>query len=135
MTDSTPARERVEARLRAGDRRFKQLEARIDASDQQVKEHLSQQDEHLRRQDEKIDVLVAAVEKIQTNTQSMVDTWDGGARVVRTMCRLAEAWRFAVRHVALPVVAGSTAGVILLRYVQHEPIPDWAHVVLKMLIG
>ncbi|MBU9380628.1 hypothetical protein [Burkholderia gladioli] len=135
MTDSTPARERVEARLRAGDRRFKQLEARIDASDQQVKEHLSQQDEHLRRQDEKIDVLVAAVEKIQTNTQSMVDTWDGGARVVRTMCRLAEAWRFAVRHVALPAMGVGTVGLIVVRYMRHEPIPDWAAAVVKVLIG
>ncbi|WP_257744611.1 hypothetical protein [Burkholderia glumae] len=124
----TPSNDFVERRLRAGDQRFKQIQARIDASDEQVRAHLSEQDR-------KIDAIAAAVGKIETNTQSMVDTWEGGARVVRTMCRLAEAWRFVVRHVALPVVGGGTAGVILLRYVQHEPIPEWAHAVLKMLIG
>ncbi|MCM2483360.1 hypothetical protein ACVCIC_04910 [Burkholderia glumae] len=124
----TPIYDGVERRLRAGDQRFKQIQARIDASDEQVRAHLSEQDR-------KIDAIAAAVCKIETNTQSMVDTWEGGARVVRTMCRLAEAWRFVVRHVALPVVGGGTAGLILLRYVQHEPIPEWAHAVLKMLIG
>ncbi|ACR28724.1 hypothetical protein EFP18_23675 [Burkholderia glumae] len=123
-----PTNDVVERRLRAGDQRFKQIQARIDASDEQVRAHLS-------AQDRKIDAIAAAVCKIETNTQSMVDTWEGGARVVRTMCRLAEAWRFVVRHVALPVVGGGAAGVILLRYVQHEPIPEWAHAVLKMLIG
>ncbi|MGS1036105.1 hypothetical protein [Burkholderia glumae] len=124
----TPIYDGVERRLRAGDQRFKQIQARIDASDEQVRAHLSEQDR-------KIDAIAAAVCKIETNTQSMVDTWEGGARVVRTMCRLAEAWRFVVRHVALPVVGVGTAGLILLRYVQHEPIPEWAHAVLKMLIG
>ncbi|WP_186113944.1 hypothetical protein [Burkholderia gladioli] len=135
MSETAPPRERVEARLQAGDRRFKKLEARIAASDQQVKAHLSQQDAHLQRQDEKIDVLVAAVEKIQTNTQSMVDTWEGGARVVRTLCRFADAWRFMVRNVAVPVLGLGTIGVIVVRYMRHEPIPDWASAVVKVLIG
>ncbi len=118
----------VERRLRAGDQRFKQIEARIDASDEQVRAHLSEQDR-------KIDAIAAAVGKIETNTQSMVDTWEGGARVVRTMCRLADAWRFMIRHVALPVAGVGTAGLIIVRYVRHEPIPDWAAAVVKVLIG
>ncbi|MDN7549063.1 MULTISPECIES: hypothetical protein [Burkholderia] len=128
MTDNASAPARVEERLRAGDRRFSKLEQRIDASDAAVKAHLQ-------RQDEKIDAIVASVSLIQTNTQSMVDTWEGGARAVRALCRLADAWRFLVRHVAGPTIAFGTVGVIVFRYIRHEPIPDWASAVVKLLLG
>lgn len=128
MTDNASAPARVEERLRAGDRRFSKLEQRIDASDAAVKAHLQ-------RQDEKIDAIVASVSLIQTNTQSMVDTWEGGARAVRALCRLADAWRFLVRHVAGPAIAFGTVGVIVFRYMRHEPIPDWANAVVKLLLG
>ncbi|HDV6364633.1 TPA: hypothetical protein ACK3Q6_001586 [Burkholderia cepacia] len=128
MTDNASAPARVEERLRAGDRRFSKLEQRIDASDAAVKAHLQ-------RQDEKIDAIVASVSLIQTNTQSMVDTWEGGARAVRALCRLADAWRFLVRHVAGPTLAFGTVGVIVFRYIRHEPIPDWANAVVKLLLG
>ncbi|WP_069705182.1 hypothetical protein [Burkholderia seminalis] len=128
MSDNASAPARVEERLRAGDRRFSKLEQRIDASDAAVKAHLQ-------RQDEKIDAIVASVSLIQTNTQSMVDTWEGGARAVRALCRLADAWRFLVRHVAGPTVAFGTVGVIVFRYIRHEPIPDWASAVVKLLLG
>ncbi|WP_254212752.1 hypothetical protein [Burkholderia multivorans] len=128
MTDNVSGNARVEERFRAGEKRFSRLERRIDASDEAVREHLQ-------RQDEKIDSIVASVSKIQTNTQSMVDTWEGGARVVRALCRLADAWRFLVRHVAGPAIAFGTVGVIVFRYVRHEPIPDWANAVVKLLLG
>ncbi|KVS52265.1 MULTISPECIES: hypothetical protein [Burkholderia cepacia complex] len=128
MTDNVSGNARVEERFRAGEKRFSRLERRIDASDEAVKEHLQ-------RQDEKIDSIVASVSKIQTNTQSMVDTWEGGARVVRALCRLADAWRFLVRHVAGPTIAFGTVGVIVFRYMRHEPIPDWANAVVKLLLG
>ncbi len=128
MTENASTRTRVEERLRAGDRRFSKLEQRIDASDEAVKEHLQ-------RQDEKIDAIVTSVSLIQTNTQSMVDTWEGGARTVRALCRLADAWRFLVRHVAGPTIAFGTVGVIVFRYIRHEPIPDWASAVVKLLLG
>ncbi|KVV30257.1 hypothetical protein WK78_00615 [Burkholderia cepacia] len=128
MTDNASAPARVEERLRAGDRRFSKLEQRIDASDAAVKAHLQ-------RQDEKIDAIIAGQATIQANTQSMVDTWEGGARVVRALCRLADAWRFLLRHVAGPTIAFGTVGVIVFRYMRHEPIPDWASVVVKLLLG
>ena len=128
MTDNVSGNARVEERFRAGEKRFSRLERRIDASDEAVREHLQ-------RQDEKIDSIVASVSKIQTNTQSMVDTWEGGARVVRALCRLADAWRFLVRHVAGPAIAFGTVGVIVCRYMRHEPIPDWANAVVKLLLG
>ncbi|MDN7429042.1 hypothetical protein [Burkholderia sp. AU45388] len=128
MSDNASGNVRVEERFRAGEKRFSRLERRIDASDEAVKEHLQ-------RQDEKIDSIVASVSKIQTNTQSMVDTWEGGARVVRALCRLADAWRFLVRHVAGPTIAFGTVGVIVFRYMRHEAIPDWANAVVKLLLG
>ncbi|MCA8324591.1 hypothetical protein [Burkholderia cepacia] len=128
MTDNASAPARVEERLRAGDRRFSKLEQRIDASDAAVKAHLQ-------RQDEKIDAIIAGQATIQANTQSMVDTWEGGARVVRALCRLADAWRFLLRHVAGPTIAFGTVGVIVFRYMRHEPIPDWASMVVKLLLG
>ncbi len=128
MSDNVSAPARVEERLRAGDRRFSKLEERINASDAAVKAHLQSQDE-------KIDSIVASVSKIQTNTQSMVDTWEGGARAVRALCRLADAWRFLVRHVAGPTIAFGTVGVIVFRYMRHEPIPEWANAVVKLLLG
>ncbi|MBR8234589.1 hypothetical protein K6W26_23215 [Burkholderia sp. AU42008] len=135
MSDNASGNARVEERFRAGEKRFSRLERRIDASDEAVKEHLQQQDE-------KIDTLVAEMadlradtKSIQANTQSMVDTWEGGARAVRALCRLADAWRFLVRHVAGPTIAGITIGVIVYRYIRHEPIPDWANAVVKLLLG
>ncbi|WP_310639519.1 hypothetical protein [Burkholderia cenocepacia] len=100
-----------------------------------MKAHLQLQDEQLQRQDEKIDSIVTALSTIQVNTQSMVDTWEGGARVVRALCRLADAWRFLVRNVAGPTIAFGTVGVIVFRYLRHEPIPDWASAVVKLLLG
>ncbi|WP_322090023.1 hypothetical protein [Burkholderia cenocepacia] len=142
MTDNVSGNARVEERFRAGEKRFSRLERRIDASDEQVKAHLQQQDVHLQQQDEKIDTLVAEMadlradtKSIQANTQSMVDTWEGGARVVRALCRLADAWRFLVRNVAGPTIAGAAIGVIIFRYLRHEPIPDWASAVVKFLLG
>ncbi|VWB75845.1 putative phage transmembrane protein [Burkholderia lata] len=128
MTDNVSGNVRVEERFRAGEKRFSKLERRIDASDEAVKAHLQSQDE-------KIDAIVASVSKIQSNTQSMVDTWEGGARVVRALCRLADAWRFLVRHVAGPTIAFGTVGVIIFRYMRHEPIPEWANAVVKLLLG
>ncbi|MDS0849317.1 hypothetical protein [Burkholderia cenocepacia] len=135
MTDNASSRARVEERFRAGERRFSKLERRIDESDERVKAHLQLQDEQLQRQDEKIDSIVTALSTIQVNTQSMVDTWEGGARVVRALCRLADAWRFLVRNVAAPTIAFGTVGVIVFRYLRHEPIPDWASAVVKLLLG
>ncbi|KVF22956.1 hypothetical protein [Burkholderia cepacia] len=128
MTDNASAPARVEERLRAGDRRFSRLEQRLAASDASMKAHLQSQDE-------KIDAIVASVYLIQTNTQSMVDTWDGGARVVRALCRVADAWRFLIRNVAGPTIAFGTVGVIVFRYMRHESIPEWASAVVKLLLG
>lgn len=128
MTDNSAARARVEERLRSGERRFSKLEQRLDESDAATKEHLQSQDK-------KIDAIVASVATIQANTQSMVDTWEGGTRVVRALCRLADAWRFLLRHVAGPTIAFGTVGVIVFRYMRHEAIPDWANAVVKLLLG
>ncbi|CAN0620542.1 putative phage transmembrane protein [Burkholderia multivorans] len=128
MVGNTPDKARVEQRLRAGDRRFSKLEQRIDESDAAVKSHLQQQDE-------KIDEVVSSVAKIQANTQFMVDTWEGGARTVRALCRLAEAWRFLTKQVAVPSILLCAVATITFRYMRHEPVPDWASAILKALVG
>lgn len=39
---------------------------------------------------------------------------------MRALCRLADAWRFVVRHVAGPTIAFGTVDVILFCYLRHE---------------
>lgn len=128
MAESTPDQVRVEERLRAGDRRFSKLEQRIDASDANTKAHLH-------RQDEQIAAIASDVSTIRANTQAMVDAWDGGARTMRFLCRLAEAWRFMLKHVAIPGVAAVAVGTIVVRYLHNEAVPEWAGLLLKLIVG
>ncbi|WP_070106503.1 hypothetical protein [Burkholderia plantarii] len=130
---STPAQ--LEERLRSGDRRFSKLEARMNQMEAQVRGHLErqdahlrQQDEHLRSQDEKLDTVVA-------NTQSMVETWQGGQKVMRSLCRMADAWRFLMRNVVGQLAAVTLVAIVIYRYLHHEPVPDWAHAAFTFLLG
>ncbi|WP_147297859.1 hypothetical protein [Trinickia dinghuensis] len=118
----------MEERLKAGDKRFSRLEARIDKSDREVRGHLQ-------KQDDKIDVIVTALTRIDANTSSIVDTWNEGAKAVRFFCRLADAWRFLVRQVAIPVALPGVALYALWHYAHYHAFPTWISDVYKLLVA
>ncbi|WP_338509204.1 hypothetical protein [Burkholderia gladioli] len=105
-----------------------QMEAQVRSHLERQDAHLRQQDEHLRSQDGKLDTVVA-------NTQSMVETWQGGQKVMRTLCRMADAWRFLMRNVVAQVGSAALVGVVVYRYLHHQPVPDWAHAAFTFLLG
>jgi hypothetical protein len=125
---SAPSRASTEERLKAGERRFSRLEQRLDRSDQEVKQHL-------RQQDDKIDEIVSAVARIDANTSSIIETWNEGAKAVRFFCRVAEAWRFLLRQVAIPVVLPGVALYALWHYAHYHAFPTWLSDVYKLLLA
>lgn len=125
---AAPSRASMEERLKAGDKRFSRLEARIDRSDHEVRGHLQQQDD-------KIDAIVIAVARIDANTSSIIDTWNEGAKAVRFFCRVAEAWRFVLRQVAIPVVLPGIGLYALWHYAHYHAFPTWLSDVYKLLLA
>lgn len=122
------SRASMEERLKAGDRRFSRLEARLDKSDHETRQHL-------REQDQKIDALTRVVERVDQNTSSMVDTWNDGARAVRFFCRLAQGWRFVIRQVMLPVVIPLFALYAGGYYYAHGHFPEWLADTVKLILA
>lgn len=126
MSDAkaAPSRASMEERLKAGDRRFSRLEARIDRSDQETRQHL-------RSQDEKIDELVRVVQRVDQNTSSIIETWNDGARAVRFFCRLAQGWRFLLGEVAKPVVIPALIVYAGWYYTRYHQFPTFITDVYK----
>lgn len=126
MSDAkaAPSRASMEERLRAGDRRFSRLEARIDRSDQETRQHLHDQDE-------KIDELVRVVQRVDQNTSSIIETWNDGARAVRFFCRLAQGWRFLLAEVAKPVVIPALIVYAGWYYTRYHQFPTFITDVYK----
>ena len=118
----------MEERLKAGDRRFSRLEARIDRSDTEVRGHLQQQDE-------KIEAVMSVVARIDKNTSSIIETWNEGAKAVRFFCRVADAWRFLLRQVAVPVVLPGIGLYALWHYAHYHAFPVWVSDVYKLLVA
>lgn len=127
-TQAAPSRASMEERLRAGDKRFSRLEARIDRSDHEVRGHLQQQDD-------KIDAIASAVARIDANTSSIIETWNEGAKAVRFFCRVADAWRFLLRQVAIPVVLPAVGLYALWHYAHYHAFPVWLSDVYKLLLA
>ncbi|WP_434663420.1 hypothetical protein P5W99_24320 [Paraburkholderia sp. A3BS-1L] len=127
QADVSP-RASVEERLKAGDRRFSKLEQRLEQSDASTKRHLQQQDGE-------IETIKAIVARIDQNTSSIVETWNDGARAVRFFCRLAQAWRFLLRQVAIPVVIPLFAAYAGLYYAAHGHFPPWLADTVKLILA
>ncbi|MGN6589310.1 MAG: hypothetical protein ACTHKE_03360 [Sphingomicrobium sp.] len=127
-TSAAPSRASMEERLKAGDRRFSRLEARIDRSDTEVRGHLQQQDE-------KIEAVMSVVARIDKNTSSIIETWNEGAKAVRFFCRVADAWRFLLRQVAVPVVLPGIGLYALWHYAHYHAFPVWVSDVYKLLVA
>lgn len=127
-TKEAPSRASTEERLKAGERRFSRLEQRLDRSDDEVKQHL-------RQQDDKIEAIAIAVARIDANTSSIIETWNEGAKAVRFFCRVADAWRFLLRQVAIPVVLPGVGLYALWHYAHYHAFPVWLSDVYKLLLA
>lgn len=127
-TSAAPSRASMEERLKAGDKRFSRLEARIDRSDHDVHGRFQQQDE-------KIEAVMKVVARIDKNTSSIIETWNEGAKAVRFFCRIAEAWRFLLRQVAIPVVLPGVGLYAIWHYAHYHAFPAWVSDVYKLLVA
>jgi hypothetical protein len=128
MSNSIEPIASTEARLKAGERRFSKLEARIEKSDAEVKDHL-------RSQDENIASIAAQVGQIGANTQAIIAMWDDGARTIRFFCRLAQGWRFLLKSVVLPVCIPVAVIYAVIYYAEHGHFPEWTGAALKLFVG
>ncbi|QTD88726.1 hypothetical protein [Burkholderia anthina] len=135
MTDNVSDRARVEERLRAGDRRFSKLEQRLDKSDRDVREHLQKQDGQIADIAAVVSETATAVALIQQNTQSIIETWNEGARAVRFFCRLAQGWRFLLRQVLIPVGLPGIGVYAVWHYAHFHTFPNWISDVYKLLVA
>jgi hypothetical protein len=118
----------MEERLKAGDRRFSRLEALIDKRDREVREHLQQQDTQIAD-------LASLMAEVRGDTRAIIETWNEGAKAVRFFCRLAQAWRFLVRQVAIPVVLPGIGLYALWHYAHYHVFPVWLSDVYKLLLA
>lgn len=125
---AAPSRASMEERFKAGERRFSRLEQRLNQMDQEVKQHL-------RQQDDKTEAIAIAVTRIDANTSSIIETWAEGAKAVRFFCRVADAWRFLIRQVAVPVVLPGIGLYALWHYAHYHAFPAWVSDVYKLLVA
>lgn len=133
-TDAPP-RASTEERLKAGERRFSRLELRLDRSDRDVREHLQKQDGEIADIRTVVSETASAVALIQRDTQSMIETWNEGARAVRFFCRLAQGWRFLLRQVLIPVGLPAIGVYALWHYAHYHTFPNWISDVYKLLVA
>lgn len=121
----------MEKRFQAGERRFSRLEQRLNQISQEAKETKA----HLQKQDVSIAEVATAVRDIQKNTQSMVDTWQDGTHAVKFFCRLAQAWRFVLRQVFLPLGLPGIAIYGVWYYTEFHRYPTWMADTFKFLMA
>ncbi|EPS1221712.1 hypothetical protein ACVBR5_000943 [Burkholderia cenocepacia] len=130
-----PPRASTEERFKAGERRFSRLEQRLDKSDRDVREHLQKQDGQIADIAMVVSETAAAVALIRENTQSIIETWNEGARAVRFFCRLAQGWRFLLRQVLIPVGLPAIGVYALWHYAHYHTFPNWISDVYKLLVA
>jgi hypothetical protein len=112
----------INERLQRGDQRFSEIIGAL--SD--VKAHLKNQDATMAR-------LEAKVDKVDQGTQDVVSMWNGGVKAVRFFCRMAEAWRFLMRQVVLPIGFPLTTIYGIWYVHQHGELPTWLVAVFKFI--
>jgi hypothetical protein len=130
MSDTRAARSSAstEERFKAGERRFSRLEQQLNQFDREVREHL-------RQQDTQVADLVSLVADVRSDTRAIIETWQEGAKAVRFFCRIAEAWRFLLRQVAIPVVLPGMGFYAVWHYAHYHAFPAWVSDVYKLLVA
>ncbi|WP_234775158.1 hypothetical protein [Paraburkholderia tropica] len=104
----------INERLERGDQRF-----------DEVTDALSKITTHLQRQDETMAGLADKLDKVVQGTEDVVSMWNGGVKAVRFFCRMAEAWRFLLKQVFLPIGLPGLALYGLWYYTEFHRFPSW----------
>ena len=114
----------INDRLQKGDERFQILNDVL----QEIKAHLKRQDKALSEVNDKLD-------KVAKGTEDVVAMWNGGVKAVRFFCRLAEAWRFIIRQMALPIGAFFFLVYGLVYLFSNGHFPLWFGELIKLISG
>ncbi|MFX1675225.1 hypothetical protein PWR63_23745 [Paraburkholderia sp. A2WS-5] len=75
------------------------------------------------------------VTRVAEDTSFMREAWKDGIATVRFFCRLAQAWRFLLRQVAIPVVIPLFAAYAGLYYAAHGHFPPWLADTVKLILA
>ncbi|MEI7296578.1 hypothetical protein WCQ02_30930 [Paraburkholderia tropica] len=89
--------------------------------------------ERLNAQDEAIKENTDLTKSIAEDTAFMRDAWKDGIATVRFFCRLAAAWRFLLKHVAIPVGIPGLLIYALIYYADHGVMPSWVESAFKLI--
>lgn len=114
----------IKERLERGDQRFAE-----------VTEALSRITTHLQNQDTKMDCMEKKIDKVVQGTEDVVSMWSGGVKAVRFFCRLAEAWKFVLKQVFLPIGLPALALYGLWYYTEFHRFPAWLADCFKFLMA
>lgn len=114
----------INERLKRGDERFAE-----------VTEALSRITTHLQQQDATMADMGGKLDKVIQGTEDVVSMWNGGVKAARFFCRLAEAWRFLIRQVVIPVALPGVGLYAVWYYAHYGRFPTWISDVYKLLVG
>lgn len=114
----------IKERLERGDQRFAE-----------VTEALAQITTHLQKQDTKMDCLETKIDKVIKGTEDVVLMWNGGVKAVRFFCRMAEAWKFVLKQVFLPIGLPVLALYGLWYYTEYHRFPTYLADCFKFLMA
>jgi hypothetical protein len=99
----------------------------------EVSDALSRIALHLKNQDMTMAAMADEIDKSGESTQSILEMWNGGVKTVRFFCRLAEAWRFFIKSVFIPVVI-PVAMLCAFAYCRSNGVlPEWAKFLFKLI--
>lgn len=114
----------IKERLQRGDERFNE-----------VTDALSRITTHLQSQDATMAGLESKIDKVIQGTEDVVSMWNGGVTAVRLFCRLAEAWKFLLRQVAVPVGLPAIGSYAIWYYAHFQRFPSWISDVYKLMLA
>jgi len=117
-------------------KQFDAINARLDDGQgkfSEVADALTKITAHLKSQDEAMSLMADKINQTAEGTGSILEMWNGGVKTVRFFCRLAEAWRFFIREMLIPVFLPMMGFGAVIYYINHGDLPKWAAILIKLI--
>ena len=111
----------INERLNAGENKFGE-----------VANALSKIALHLENQDAAMAAMAEKIDRNGESTESILEMWNGGVKTVRFFCRCAEAWRFFIKEMLIPVFIPMALIVAVYFYFHTGELPKWAGILVKL---